>query len=118
MLTLTQNAVKAIRSLTAQDGEADAGLRIMSGGDQASTLQLSLAPSPLAGDEVVESDGVRAFVEPEAAGVLADKSLDAAGDDDRGVALPPARPDSPPRGRRRRRRRRQGASPMGASSLA
>ncbi len=88
MLTLTQNAVRAIRSLTAQEGEAEeSGLRIMSGGDQASTLQLSLAPNPLAGDEVVESDGARVFLEPAAAGVLADKSLDAAVDDDGGVAF-------------------------------
>jgi Fe-S cluster assembly iron-binding protein IscA len=93
MLTLTDNAVKAIRSLTAQEDEvAEAGgLRIMSGGDQASTLQLTLAPSPLAGDEVVESDGARVFVEPAAATVLADKSLDAAVDDDGGVAFSLAR---------------------------
>ena len=93
MLTLTQNAVRAIRSLTAQEeGEAaESGLRIMSGGDQASTLQLSLAPSPLAGDEVVEEDGARVFLEPAAAGVLADKSLDAAVDDDGGVAFSLAR---------------------------
>ena len=92
MLTLTQNAVRAIRSLTAQEGEAaESGLRIMSGGDQASTLQLTLAPTPLAGDEVVEADGARVFLEPAAAGVLSDKSLDAAVDDDGGVAFSLAR---------------------------
>jgi Fe-S cluster assembly iron-binding protein IscA len=93
MLTLTENAVRAIRSLTAQEADVTeaGGLRIMSGGDQAATLQLSLAPSPLVGDEVVESDGARVFVEPAAVGVLADKSLDAAVDDDGGVAFSLAR---------------------------
>lgn len=93
MLTLTENAVRAIRSLTAQETDvADVGgLRIMSGGDQASTLQLTLAPSPIAGDEVVESDGARVFVEPAASGVLADKALDAAVDDEGGVAFSLAR---------------------------
>jgi iron-sulfur cluster assembly protein len=95
MLTLTENAVKAIRSLTAHEGQAeDSGLRIVAGGDQASAFQLSLAPSPVPGDEVVESDGARVFVEPVAAGVLSDKALDAAVDEDGGVAFSLARQDS------------------------
>jgi iron-sulfur cluster assembly protein len=88
MLTLTDNAVRAIRSLTDDQDEAgESGLRIMSGGNQASTLQLSLAPSPMAGDEVVEADGARVFMEPAAAQVLSDKSLDAEVDNDGGVAF-------------------------------
>ncbi len=88
MLTLTDNAVRAIRSLTKQEGQPDeSGLRIMSGGDQASALQLALAPSPMAGDEVVESGGVRVFMEPAAASVLSDKALDAEVDQDGGVAF-------------------------------
>jgi Fe-S cluster assembly iron-binding protein IscA len=93
MLTLTQNAAEAIRSLVSQQGQADeSGLRIMAGtGADEDTLQLSLAPSPMAGDEVVESDGARVFVEAAAVEVLADKSLDAAVDDDGGVAFSLAR---------------------------
>jgi iron-sulfur cluster assembly protein len=88
MLTLTDNAVKAIRSLTAQpDQPSDAGLRIMSGGNQASSLQLSLAPNPMAGDEVVEADGARVFMEPAAADALSGKALDAEVDEDGGVAF-------------------------------
>jgi iron-sulfur cluster assembly protein len=96
MLTLTQNAVMAIRSLTSAEGQAeDAGLRIMAGtGNQESTLQLSVAPNPMAGDEIVESGGARVFVEPAAAGVLSDKALDAAVDDDGGVAFSLAKQDS------------------------
>jgi Fe-S cluster assembly iron-binding protein IscA len=96
MLTLTENAVRAIRSLTAQEGQAaGSGLRIMTSGNGVSTLQLSLAPSPLAGDEVVEEEGARVFVEPAAVGVLDGKALDAAVDDDGGVAFSLARHNSP-----------------------
>lgn len=89
MLKLTQNAVKAIRGLIAQQGQADeSGLRIMAGaGEDQDTLQLSMAPSPMAGDEVVESDGARVFVEAAAVEVLSDKALDAAVDDEGGVAF-------------------------------
>jgi len=88
MLTLTDNAVTAIRSLTSRpELPADAGLRIMAGENQQSTLQLTLAPNPMAGDEVVESEGARVFMEPGAAQVLDGKSLDAQVDDDGGVAF-------------------------------
>ena len=86
MLTLTQNAVEAIRSLAAPHGE-EGGLRIVAGGNQASALQLSLTPEPAAGDEIVEAGGARVFMEPAAAHVLSDKALDAAVDDDGGVAF-------------------------------
>jgi Fe-S cluster assembly iron-binding protein IscA len=96
MLTLTQNAAEAIRSLVAQENHAEeSGLRIMAGtGDSQDTLQLSLAPSPMAGDEVVESDGARVFVEAGAVEVLSDKALDASVDDDGGVAFSLARQGS------------------------
>ncbi len=88
MLTLTENAVRAIRSLTDDQSEpGESGLRIMSGGNQTSTLQLSLSPSPMAGDKVLEADGARVFIEPAAAEVLSDKSLDAEVDNDGGVAF-------------------------------
>lgn len=88
MLTLTENAVQAIRSLTAQpDSQADAGLRIMAGESDVAPLQLSLAPNPMAGDEVVETEGARVFMEPAAAEVLSDKALDAEIGDDGGVSF-------------------------------
>jgi iron-sulfur cluster assembly protein len=95
MLTLTDNAVTAIRSLTSRpELPEEAGLRIMAGEDQQSTLQLSLAPNPLVGDEVVESEGARVFMEPGAAQVLDGKALDAQVDNDGGVAFTIA--DQPP----------------------
>lgn len=77
MLTLTDNAVSAIRTLTSQpDLPDETGLRIMTQSDEGA-FQLALAEAPMAGDQVVEDGGARVFVEPTAAAVLADKALDA-----------------------------------------
>ncbi|MFY1668699.1 HesB/IscA family protein [Plantactinospora sp. WMMB334] len=80
MLTMTENAVLVIRDLTAQQEVPDgAGLRIASDLN-AGSLNLSLAASPAQGDQVVDSDGARVFLDPQAAQILDDKSLDAAVD--------------------------------------
>ena len=77
MLTLTDSAVSAIRTLTSQpEVPGDTGLRIMAQ-DEGTTFQLALAEAPAAGDQVVEEGGARVFVEPTAAAVLDDKALDA-----------------------------------------
>jgi iron-sulfur cluster assembly protein len=78
MVTLTDSAVSAIRSLTSQpDLPEETGLRIIRQEDGTRSFQLALTEGPAAGDEVVESDGARVFVEPGAAAVLGDKALDA-----------------------------------------
>jgi iron-sulfur cluster assembly protein len=78
MLTLTDDAVSAIRSLTSQpDLPVDTGLRIMKQGAGGPAFQLALTEGPAAGDQVVEEGGARVFVEPAAAAVLEDKALDA-----------------------------------------
>ncbi|MEV1171077.1 Fe-S cluster assembly protein HesB [Nonomuraea sp. NPDC049784] len=78
MLTLTENAVVAIRDLmVGEDVPADAGLRISPKPDEAGTLELSLASTPHAGDQVVEKEDVRVFVAEDVVQVLDDKSLDA-----------------------------------------
>ncbi len=78
MLTITDSAASAIRSLISQpDLPADAGLRIMKQGAGAPSFQLTLTEGPAAGDQVVEEGGARIFVESAAAGVLEDKALDA-----------------------------------------
>jgi Fe-S cluster assembly iron-binding protein IscA len=76
MLTLTDDAVVAIRTLT--DGRAvsdEGGLRIDS--DAVGSLTLSLAAGPSEGDQVVEDSGARLFLAPVAARALDDKALDA-----------------------------------------
>ncbi len=78
MLTLTDSAVSAIRGLTSQpELPVETGLRIVAHGDGAPSFQVALAEGPVAGDEVVEDDGARVFLEPAAAAVLDGKSLDA-----------------------------------------
>jgi iron-sulfur cluster assembly protein len=85
MLTLTDNAVLAIRDLTTQETVPEgAGLRIAT--DPAgAALTLTLAEEPAQGDQVVDSAGARIFLDSEAAQLLDDKALDAAVDPQGGV---------------------------------
>lgn len=88
MLVLTDNAVSAIRSLTSQPQQPDAtGLRIMAQGNETPSLRLALAEGPVAGDEVVEEEGARVFLEPAAAAALDGMSLDARVDEQGQVAF-------------------------------
>jgi len=78
MLTITDSAATAIRSLTSQpDLPVETGLRIMKQGEGAPSFELALTEGPAAGDQVVEEGGARVFVEPAAAAILQDKALDA-----------------------------------------
>ena len=78
MLTLTYQAVAALRELTAQPGlPAETGLRIAPQQSGADGLALSLADGPRAGDQVIEDAGVHVYVQPDAAAALDDKALDA-----------------------------------------
>jgi Fe-S cluster assembly iron-binding protein IscA len=82
VLTLTTPAIEAIRTLTAQPGlPEDTGLRIVHE-DSAGSISLSISPEPLAGDEIIETAGVRVFLQDDAAAMLADKALDATIGDD------------------------------------
>lgn len=85
MLTVTDNAAAAIRSLTSQPDIPDgAGLRIAA--DQsAGALQLSVAPAPEQGDQVVADAGARLFLDTDAALLLDDKALDATMDEQGGI---------------------------------
>ena len=78
MLTLTDQAVAAIRNLTARPGlSAEAGLRIAPEDGGTGGLALSLTDGPQAGDRVIEESDVQVFVQPDAAATLEDKALDA-----------------------------------------
>ena len=78
MLTLTEQAVAAIRNLTSRPGlPAETGLRIASEDSGAGGLALSLSDGPQAGDRVIEETDVQVFVQPDAAATLDDKELDA-----------------------------------------
>ncbi len=79
MLTLTEHAQIAVRTLT-QDPQAPerAGLRITPGGEG---LELALVAEPVPGDSLIDDNGARVFVDPQAAQLLDEQTLDAQVDD-------------------------------------
>lgn len=79
MLTLTANARHAVRDIAARAHlPRRGGLRIAESRERAGAFEVSLVEEPVAGDEVIEADGARVFVEPRTATVLTDQQLDAA----------------------------------------
>ena len=80
LLALTDDAVEAVRNIVSSSDELPetGGLRVVAerAGTQAN-LQLSVVALPAEDDEVIEEQGVRVFLEPEAAALLDDKVLDA-----------------------------------------
>ncbi|WFF08811.1 iron-sulfur cluster biosynthesis family protein [Micromonospora sp. WMMD1076] len=82
MLTMTDNAVLVIRDLAAQQDVADAGgLRIAADPD-AGSLSIELVPQPVQGDQVVDTEGARIFLDSDAAELLNDTSVDAMVDEE------------------------------------
>lgn len=87
MLALTEEATTTIEEILAEPGIPDgSGVRIATAmptmdpdGDAAAAtgLQVGLAATPDANDEVIEERGARVFVEDTAALLLDDKVLDA-----------------------------------------
>lgn len=84
MLALTDNATDAIERILAAPGvPMGAGIRIApgtavtDGAGATNELQLSVAEEPVDGDEVIEEQGARVFVEDTVSGFLDDKQLDA-----------------------------------------
>jgi iron-sulfur cluster assembly protein len=80
LLALTDSAVEAVKHIVSSSEEASetGGLRLVA--EQAGTqanFQLSVVPLPAEDDEVIEEQGARVFLEPEAASLLDDKVLDA-----------------------------------------
>jgi iron-sulfur cluster assembly protein len=80
LLALTDSAVEAVKSLVSstEDDSETSGLRMVSerAGTEAN-FQLSVVPLPAEDDQVIEEQGARVFLEPEAAALLEDKVLDA-----------------------------------------
>jgi iron-sulfur cluster assembly protein len=78
MLTITEDALEAIRVLTSQTGAS--GVRISTSGysfnGSGPAVQLEPAPGPEGGDQVVDAGGARVFLAPSAA-AFAGKVLDA-----------------------------------------
>ncbi|HKA85172.1 MAG TPA: hypothetical protein VKD21_14965 [Acidimicrobiales bacterium] len=78
MLDLTDNAASVIRSIAERpESPDDAGLRVAAGGEGSGRLTVAAASGPQEGDHVVEKEGARVFLDPQAAEILDDKVLDA-----------------------------------------
>ena len=92
MLTLTDHAQDAVRALTPQAPES-AGLRIAPGNQG---FELSLVTEPVPGDALIDDGGVRVFVEPQAAQLLDEQTLDAQLDEGGEVNFFLASPDAMP----------------------
>jgi Fe-S cluster assembly iron-binding protein IscA len=80
MLTLTTGAVAAIREITHQPGlSEETGVRIAAtaAGNGSPAFDIAVASMPEPTDDVVETEGARVFLDPEASAAFEDKSLDA-----------------------------------------
>jgi len=84
MLTLTENAATAVKTISAQIPTDTGGLRIRDTGPDTG-FELALAPQPEPQDTVVEASGARVFVDEVANFALADRVLDAEMNDDGSV---------------------------------
>ena len=87
MLTLTDNAADIVKKIADSVPESDQpGLRISEAEPGAEgSLALTPVAAPEPGDEVVDNDGARVFLDTAAAELLGDKVLDAQVDPDGSV---------------------------------
>lgn len=76
MLTLTDNAATAVKTISSQIPTEGGGLRIRDTGPETG-FELALAETPETGDDVVETDGARVFVDSSASDALEGRVLDA-----------------------------------------
>jgi iron-sulfur cluster assembly protein len=80
VLAITSDAAEAIKSLIAEAGyDPSAGLRVGLNrvSDEQVSLQLVAAQEPAKGDHVIDYEGVRLFIDPQAYTTLDDRILDA-----------------------------------------
>jgi iron-sulfur cluster assembly protein len=80
LLALTDSAVQAVKHIVSSSEEVSetGGLRMVAEREGAqANFHLDVVPLPAEDDEVIEEQGARVFLEPEAATLLDDKVLDA-----------------------------------------
>ena len=79
MLTLTPNARHAVKDIAKRAHlPRRGGLRIAESRERAGAFEVSLVAEPVEGDELIEADGARVYVEAQTSAILADQQLDAA----------------------------------------
>ena len=90
MLVLTENARSAVQALTAE-APADAGLRISAAqsenGKIGAVFSLAVTNGPHPNDEVLDEQGAKIFLEPDAAMMLDKQTLDAEMDEAKQVSF-------------------------------
>jgi iron-sulfur cluster assembly protein len=80
LLALTDSAVQAVKRIVSSSDEVPetSGLRMVAVQiGMETSVQFSVVPLPDEDDKVIEEQGARVFLEPEAASLLDDKVLDA-----------------------------------------
>jgi iron-sulfur cluster assembly protein len=83
MLVLSESASNAIRNIVDRPDRPDVtAVRIAGEPGGSGQLSVSAAGAPDDGDQVVEDNGARVFLEPAAAEILDDKVLDATVDEE------------------------------------
>jgi iron-sulfur cluster assembly protein len=77
MIVLTDQAATAVKAAMARAGKVDCGLRIMveSGGCAGYKYLIGLDAEPRWDDAVIETDGIKLFIDPESQPVLAGMSV-------------------------------------------
>ena len=98
MLTLTENASTIVKTIVDQNlPTEDAGLRFSQLDGEQSALTVAAAEQAEPGDEVIEQNGAKVFLDETAAVALGDQVLDAAVDDSGSVqfSIIPAAPAGP-----------------------
>ncbi len=78
MVTLTEAAAKKVQSLRLEEGKPDWGLRlrVVGGGCSGFSYELGWEDTPQAEDQVIESEGVRVFVDPSSAPYVGGAQID------------------------------------------
>ncbi len=78
MIALTDNAITAVKKAMTRAGKEGAGFRIMvePGGCSGFKYKIGLDASPRQDDAIVESGGIRIFVDPQSAPMLTGVRVD------------------------------------------
>jgi iron-sulfur cluster assembly accessory protein len=78
MITLTQTAAKKVSDLRLEEGKPESGLRIrvVGGGCSGMSYELGWEDEAAAGDSVLESNGVKLYVDQHSAPYLAGSEID------------------------------------------
>ena len=78
MITLTPVAVQRVKDLLAQRGSPGLGLRVgvRGGGCSGNSYFMEFCEAPAEGDQVIDSDGVKVFVDARSAPLLAGTEVD------------------------------------------